>query len=118
MAGDEVVSLKLSNRFGDLRAEATGTVNLLNHEGHVRTKSLRSTTVVSCANHEIASEIAMIFIVDEVASNVTQNDLESAHDGKSLRCSKMNIVHTKKDFVNRCVSHVRERRRLFLESVL
>ena len=30
----------------------------------------------------------------------------------------MNIVHMKKDFVDRCVSHVRERRRLFFESVL
>ena len=93
-------------------------VNLLNHEGHVRTESLRSTAVVSCANHEIASEIAMNFIVDEVALNVTQNDLEAAHDGESLRCSEMNIVHTKKDFVNCCVGHVRERRRLFFESVL
>ena len=27
-------------------------------------------------------------------------------------------MHTKKDFVNRCVGHVRERRGLFLEGVL
>ena len=93
-------------------------MNLLNHEGHVKTESLKSTAVVSCANHEIASEIAMNFIVDEVASNVIQNDLEAAHDDESLRCSGMNIVHTKKDFVNRCVGHVQERRGLFLEGVL
>ena len=98
--------------------KATHAVNLLNHKGHVRMKSLRSTAVVSCANHEIVSEIAMNFIVDEVASNVTENNLEAAHDGESLRCSEMNIVHTKKDFVNCCVDHVQERRGLFLESVL
>ena len=73
---------------------------------------------MSCANHRLAGEITMNFIVDEVASNITQNDLEAAHDGKGLRCSEMNIVHTKKDFVNRCIGHVQKRRRLFLEGVL
>ena len=60
----------------------------------------------------------MNFIVNKMASNVAQNDLEAAHDGEGIRCSEMNIVHTKKDFVNRCVGHVQEKRRLFLEGVL
>ena len=110
--------MKLSNCFGDLRVKATGAVNLLNHEGHVRMKNLRSTAVVSCANHEIASEIAMSFIIDKVALNVAKVDLEPAHDGECLRCGGMNIVCIEKDSVNCFVRHVRERRGLFLESVL
>ena len=71
--------------------------------------------MMSGTNHRIMSEISMNFIVEKMTANVIKSNLELAQDGKRVGSSGMNVVHVKKDSVNRCIGHVRERRWLFLE---